>query len=112
LNAEPYKDLLVTKKECVGHVEKRMGTRLRNVKKNNKGMGGKGAGKLTDKLINELTKFYGLAIRRHSDSVEEMRKEIWATFINLRATKIHSTKIARKAQRVDANGSRQQLTEN
>jgi len=82
LNAEPYKDLLVTKKECVGHVEKRMGTRLRNVKKNNKGMGGKGAGKLTDKLINELTKFYGLAIRRHSDSVEEMRKEIWATFFH------------------------------
>jgi len=82
LNAEPYKDLLVTKKECVGHVEKRMGTRLRNVKKNNKGMGGKGAGKLIDKLINELTKFYGLAIRRHSDFVEEMRKEIWATFFH------------------------------
>lgn len=40
----------------------------------------KGAGKLTDKLINKITKFYGLAIRRHPDSVEEMKKEIWATF--------------------------------
>ncbi|XP_071575445.1 uncharacterized protein [Temnothorax nylanderi] len=82
LNAEPYGDTLVTKKECVGHVEKRMGTRLRNVKKRNKGIGGKGTGKLTDKIINEMTKFYGLAIRRHADSVEEMSKEVWATFFH------------------------------
>lgn len=64
LKTEPYgEDQSVIKKECVGHVEKRMGTRFRNAKKNNKGIGGKGAGKLTDKLINELTKFYGLGIR-------------------------------------------------
>lgn len=47
-------DFVIEKKECVGHVEKRMGTRLRNAKKKNKGIGGKGAGKLTDKVINEL----------------------------------------------------------
>lgn len=82
LNAEPYKDLLVKKKECVLHVEKRAGTRFRNAKKNNKGIGGKGAGKLTDKEIKELTIYFGLAIRRHPDSVEEMRKEIWATFFH------------------------------
>lgn len=83
LNAEPYgEDVVVVKKECVGHVEKRMGTRLRNAKKSNKGIGGKGAGKLTDKLIGEMTKYYGLAIRRHPDSIEEMRKEIWATFFH------------------------------
>ncbi|XP_014472349.1 PREDICTED: uncharacterized protein LOC106743225 isoform X2 [Dinoponera quadriceps] len=81
LKAEPYgNDSPVIKKECVGHVEKRMGTRLRNVKKNNKGIGGKGQGKLTDKLIIEMTKCYGLAIRRHPDSLEEMKKEVWATF--------------------------------
>lgn len=81
LKSEPYGEgEPVIKKECVGHVEKRMGTRLRNAKKSNKGIGGKGAGKLTDKLINELTKFYGLAIRRHTDSIVEMKKEIWATF--------------------------------
>jgi len=34
------------KKECVGHVEKRMGARLRDAKKNNKGIGGEGAGEL------------------------------------------------------------------
>lgn len=81
LKAESYgKDVVVVKKECVGHVEKRMGTRLRNAKQFNKGIGGKGAGKLIDKLIGEMTKYYGLAIRRHPDSIEEMRKEIWATF--------------------------------
>ncbi|KYN18944.1 hypothetical protein ALC57_08731 [Trachymyrmex cornetzi] len=51
------------KKECVGHVEKRMGTRLRNIKKCNRGIGRKGAGKLTDKMIGELTKYYGLSIQ-------------------------------------------------
>jgi len=34
LKAEPYgKEHPVIKKECVGHVEKRIGTRLRNAKK-------------------------------------------------------------------------------
>lgn len=66
----------VVKKECVGHIEKRMETRLRNTKRNNKGIGGKGAGKLTDKMIGELTKYYGLVIQRHPGSVADMRKEI------------------------------------
>lgn len=55
-----------------------MGTRLRNVKKQNKGLGG--TGKLTMKLINDLTICYGLAIRNNCNSKEEMRKAIWATF--------------------------------
>lgn len=80
--ATPYGDRLhVLKKECVGHVQKRMGTRLRNAKKNNKGIGkGKGAGKLTDKIIGELSVYYGLAIRQHPNSVTDMKNEIWATF--------------------------------
>lgn len=78
LEDKPYgDDLIVKKKECVGHVEKRMGSRLRNVKKTKK-LGGKG--KLTDKLIKELTIFYGLAIRRHPDSVDDMYNAVWATF--------------------------------
>lgn len=80
LQSNPYPDEEVIKKECVGHVEKRMGTRLRNVKKNNKGIGGKGRGKLTDKVIGDLTRFYGLAIRRHPDSMKNMKEEIWATY--------------------------------
>lgn len=71
---EPYKNFPVLKKECVGHVQKRMGTRLRNLKKNTKGLGGKG--KLTRKLIDELSVYYGLAIRRNKDLVKKMRTEI------------------------------------
>lgn len=77
VDANPYDNVPVAKKECIGHVQKRMGTRLRNVKKNTKGLGGRG--KLTGKLIDELTIFYGLAIRRNTDSVEKMRNDIWAT---------------------------------
>lgn len=42
----PYGEILtMVKKELVVHVEKCMGTRLRNTK--NKGIGGRGTGKLT-----------------------------------------------------------------
>lgn len=67
----------VKKKECIDHVQKRMGNRLRNLVKKTKGLSGKG--KLTGKLIDKLSIYYGLAIRRHSDSLEDMKKAIWAT---------------------------------
>lgn len=80
LDLNPYgDDFLVTKSECVNHVKKRMGTRLRNVKKNQK-LGGKG--KLTDSLIKKLTKYYGLAIMRNTDSVEGMKKSIMAIYLH------------------------------
>ncbi|KYN08308.1 hypothetical protein ALC62_00710 [Cyphomyrmex costatus] len=78
VESQPYgEDCIVVKKECVGHVQKRMGVRLRKLKKETKGLGGKG--KLTAKLIDELSVFYGLAIRRNSNSAENMKKAIWAT---------------------------------
>lgn len=58
LDFDPYSNVTVQKKECVGHVQKRMGTQLRDVKKNIKGLGGKGAGKLTNKLVKDLTLYY------------------------------------------------------
>jgi len=76
-DAKPYGNFAVTKKECIGHVQKRLGTRLRNLKKEVKNLGGRG--KLTGKLIDELSVYYGLAIRRNTDSVENMRNEIYAT---------------------------------
>ncbi|KAJ8953476.1 hypothetical protein NQ318_023597 [Aromia moschata] len=36
-------------------------------------------GKLTGKLIDELTVYYGLAIRRHSNSLTEIKNAVWAT---------------------------------
>nr|XP_012230478.1 PREDICTED: uncharacterized protein LOC105676856 [Linepithema humile] len=61
-----------------------MGTHLRNVKKNTKGLGGKG--KLTGKLMDELSIYYGLAIRRNHDSVQKMRDAIWGTLYHKLST--------------------------
>ena len=65
-----------------------MGTRCRNFKKQTKGLGGriKNIVKLTDKFINKLKRYYGLAITRHQDNVDEMYKEIWATLHDLSST--------------------------
>ncbi|GFY15173.1 uncharacterized protein TNCV_1569861 [Trichonephila clavipes] len=37
-----YGENSVTKLECIGHIQKRVGSRLRKLKKNTKGLGGKG----------------------------------------------------------------------
>lgn len=75
LASPPYGEP-VKKKECVGHVQKRMGTRLRNLKKKTKGLGGKGHGKLTAKLIDELTVYYRKAIRNSCNSITQMKRGI------------------------------------
>ena len=55
-----------------------MRTRLRNKKKKRrKGLGGRA--KLTGKLIDELSIYNCLAIRRNSDCIAKMRKEMFAT---------------------------------
>ena len=77
LDANPY-DIPVNKKECVGHVQKRIGTALRKLKGTTKGLGG--LGKLTAKLIDELSSYYRNAIRGASHSVQAMREAIWATY--------------------------------
>ncbi|KYM98778.1 hypothetical protein ALC62_10506 [Cyphomyrmex costatus] len=86
-DAEPYENVTITKKECVDHVQKRMGTHLRNLKKRTKGLGGKG--KLTSKLIDELSIYFGLAIRRNCESVEKMKTAIWATLLHKISTDNH-----------------------
>ncbi|GFV32877.1 uncharacterized protein TNCV_1745191 [Trichonephila clavipes] len=84
---KPYgDDHIIQKIECVGHVQKRMGTRLRTLKlvySKNKLLDGKtidGKGRLTDSLIDKLAHYYGNAIRCNSTSVKEMRKAIWAVW--------------------------------
>ncbi len=66
---KPYgKDVQIAKKECVGHVQKRLGTRLRKLKdslKKQKLADGKpigGRNRLTDKTVDTLQNYYGLAI--------------------------------------------------
>ena len=87
LNLNPYA-VHVQKLECYLHVKKRMGTRCRNLKKQTKGLRrrSKNTVKLTGNVINKLQKYYGLAITRHQDNVDEMYKEIWATLHHLSST--------------------------
>nr|XP_012230245.1 PREDICTED: uncharacterized protein LOC105676716 [Linepithema humile] len=59
-----------------------MDSRLRNIKTKEK-LGGKG--KLTNVLIKKLTKYYGLAIRRNIESVDDMAKAIM-TYYHLCST--------------------------
>ena len=84
---EKYGELYtITKEECSGHVQKRMGTRLREYKRINKGkklsdgrsVGGRN--RLTDKWIDDLQKYYGQAIRSNVGNKEGMKNAIWAMF--------------------------------
>lgn len=45
-----------------------------------KGIGCKGQGKLTNKVIKDSTIYYGLAIKKNSTALEDMKKAIWANF--------------------------------
>lgn len=93
VNSKPYGDDF-----SIGHVQKRMGTRLREIVKNivveTETKTGKkiktqslsGKGKFMAKMIDKLTVYYGLAIRRYSDSMENMKNAIWATFFHYSST--------------------------
>ncbi|GFU65186.1 uncharacterized protein TNCV_4056561 [Trichonephila clavipes] len=89
---KPYGDSVpIEKIECVGHVQKRMGSRLRKLKAlwgkeafRWKTIGGKG--RLTDAIISKLTTFYGNAIRANSHNVNEMRQAVWAVWAHTSST--------------------------
>lgn len=78
--------------ECVGHIQKRMGSRLRKLCKDMKGVKLsdnkiiRGKGRLTDDTIDKLQNYYGLAIRRNVNSVESMTKDIWAIYFHKLST--------------------------
>ncbi|XP_039304169.1 uncharacterized protein LOC120357546 [Solenopsis invicta] len=36
--------------------------------------------------MEEMSVYYGLAIQRHADSIEDMRKAVWATFYHMTST--------------------------
>ncbi|GFS25936.1 hypothetical protein ElyMa_001700700 [Elysia marginata] len=79
----------IRKEECMNHVEKRMGTALRNLvqdcKKRGITLGGRQPGSLTDAAIKKLTTYYGRAILC-SDTVEDMQRAIWATLHHCSST--------------------------
>ena len=92
VDSNPYEEqgIIPKKLECVGHVQKRLGTRLRKVVKNYKRVdklkkNGKdvekviklsGKGKLTDTAINSMQNYYGLAIRSNKGNIYTMKKAV------------------------------------
>lgn len=82
--SKPYADYNITKLECVGHVQKRLGTRCRNLCQKLKGKilsDGKrinGKGRLTEKAINTLQNYYGMAIRQNVNNLYKMKKCVYA----------------------------------
>lgn len=89
LESKPYDEgVEMGKLECVGHVQKRLGTRLRKLKtsfkkvklSDGKAIGGQN--RLTDSEIDNLQRYYGLAIRRNSADVKSMQDAVWATYFH------------------------------
>ena len=80
-----YEGHKVKKLECVGHVQKRVGTRLRKLKQEVKGIGGKG--KLTNVIIDRLQNYYGIAIRSNVNNLEGMRSDILASLFHVASSK-------------------------
>ncbi len=79
--AKPYgTEYSIRTSNCIGHVQKRMGTSLRNKKKQygrkklSDGQTIGGAGRLTEKLCYNLHKYYGQAIRDNFGDLDSMVK--------------------------------------
>jgi len=83
---------LVSKSECIGHVQKRVGTRLRKLCSQHKGKkisDGKplaGKNRLTLKIIDTLQNYYGMAIRKNTASLVDMVNVVWASLYHVAST--------------------------
>ena len=73
----------ISKLECVGHVQKRLGTGLRKLKKEKK-LGGRGC--LTDNIIDAMQTYYGKAIRNNKGDVKGMQKATLAILYHQAST--------------------------
>ena len=88
--AKPYgEDVTITKKECVGHVQKRLGSRLRKLKvsynkrKLSDGKAIGGLNRLTDKMVDIMQNYYGLAIRQNKGNLDGMINDVKAGLYHL-----------------------------
>ena len=90
--SKPYGEDLVTKSECIGHIQKRVGTRLRKMcnqfkgKKLSNGKPLTGKSRLTMKTIDTLQNYYGLAIKENTHSLVDMVNAVLAAFYHVACT--------------------------
>ncbi|KAH7954497.1 hypothetical protein HPB49_019203 [Dermacentor silvarum] len=81
-----YGYLQIDKEDCVNHVQKRMGTALRNLVSKSKASGLQslgGKGRLTADLITRLSSYYGWALKTHKGDVDAMHKAVMATYYHI-----------------------------
>ena len=83
--SKPYgPDVKINKLECVGHIQKRLGTRLRKLRAEWKGRkldNGKiisGRGRLTDVAITSMQNYFGMAICQNAGKLYPMKKAVGA----------------------------------
>ena len=88
VQSKPYGEtFIINKLECVRHIQKRLVYRLRTLrqtyksKKLSDGKGISGKGRLTDRAINLLQNYFGMAIRQNRD-VPSMKKAIGAVLFH------------------------------
>ena len=82
----------VEKLKCVDHIQKRVGNRLRNLKKNVKDLGGRG--KITNNVIDCLQNYFGIAVRSNVGDLEDMNNGICASLFHVASSEdnnYHST---------------------
>ena len=92
-DAAPYgPDVAIIKEECVGHVQKRVGSNLRKLKREmsgkklEDGLSISGRGRLTEKTMDKLQALYGLAVRSNTDNLQGMARAIWASLMHSTST--------------------------
>ena len=90
---KPYgEDCIPRKLECIGHIQKQVGSRLRKLKTTKKavklsdGKGLDGKGRLTDGKIDVLQNYYGLAVRENTNDVSKMAERIQTALYHVAST--------------------------
>ena len=86
---------LMSKHECVGHVQKRMGTALREkakekfVNERRERVRMRWKGRITDKTIKLLTRYYGKAIRSSTGFCAAVQDAAWEIFFTIPSPQHH-----------------------
>lgn len=85
IEMDPYPGKVIEKEECINHADKRMGTALLKKSKEAR-LGGKGKGKLTEKMAKYLQHCYRFAVLNHIPDTDNMRRAVFATVFHVSST--------------------------
>ena len=79
----------VEKEDCIGHVQKRVGSALITYKNKKRGSvladgkGTRGTGRLTNVTVDKIQTYYGYAIRKNKGNTVNIREAIWAIYYHM-----------------------------